>query len=473
MIEINDYPALSSVVKFFEEISAVPRPSGHTREIADYLVRFAEERNLEYIRDSADNVIIKKNGASGKSGRPTVILQGHTDMVAVCAEGTERNLKTEGVEPYRDGDFIKAKGTTLGADDGVAVAYALAILDSNDIIHPNIECLFTSNEEIGLLGASALDPKSLKGRIMINLDSDDEGVFTVGCAGGKRLDLSFRCLWEAAVGNCYYLCVSGLAGGHSGIEIDKGHLNAIKIAGEVLSSFENVMLDDISGGEADNAIPKSCSARFYTTSSYEHLGRVAEKIQSGYSSEEPNIKIEIREAPGRSTALASKQVSDILSVIEKARYGVIKMSNDVPGLVETSQNIGIIELSEERLRLTFSVRSSYEDSKNAIADETKMLGEQAGAQIKESGNYPGWDYRKDSPIRELSVKVFEEVYGKSPEIMLIHAGLECGVIIDKIPELDCISFAPDSKDIHTPRERLSISSTARVYEFLKTLLGRI
>ena len=289
MIDIHDFPDLSSPLRFFEEISAIPHGSGNCSAIADYLVSFAKERSLTHMRDAADNVIIKKPATEGYEDRPTVIIQGHTDMVAEKLATLAKDMKTEGLELVRDGDFLRAVGTTLGGDDGIAVAYALALLDSDDIPHPALEALFTSDEEIGLLGASAVDPAWLDGRIMINVDSDEEGVFTVGCAGGVRVDIALDVKSATCDTPAYSLSVSGLLGGHSGIEIDKNRSNAIKLTAELLSTVEGARLVKLEGGNADNAIPRDAYAVFTAPSlDKESFKAAADKTVALLQASEPS-----------------------------------------------------------------------------------------------------------------------------------------------------------------------------------------
>ena len=473
MLDIKDYPSVEAVLKYFEEISKIPRPSGITDKIADYLVGFARERGLEYIRDGHDNVIIKKPATRGHESRPTVILQGHSDMVAAVKEGAERNIARDGVEIYRDGDFIKAYNTTLGADDGIAVAYALALLDSNDIPHPNLECVFTSNEEVGLVGASALDASHLQGRIMINLDTGNESIFTVGCAGGVRVNLKLPVKRDAVCSSCYLLRVEGLLGGHSGTEIHKGRLNAIKIVGELLSVFGCIKILEIKGGEADNAIPKNAEAIFCSERPLDELIASARSVGEKYTNAEPDIKIEIKATEGSRSALSKEDSKKIVSLIVNAPTGVVKMSKEIKGLVDSSLNMGIAALDEDEFLLSFSVRSPREDEKNEIAEKLERLITELGGESHRCGNYPGWAFKSDSPLRELSVQIYKELFGKEPKILIIHAGLECGIIADKIPGLDCISIGPNSHDVHTPRESLSLPSTERVYNLIKSVLQRI
>ncbi len=464
----------SSVFHYFLEISKIPRASGNTAPIAEYLVNFAKERGLYVRRDAADNVVIRKAATQGYEGRPTVILQGHTDIVAQKLPELDKDMDREGVEVFRDGDFLRAKGTTLGGDDGVAIAYALALLDSKDIPHPTLEVICTSDEEIGLLGAVALDTSDITGKMMINVDSDDEGMFTVGCAGGQRSDVTLPVKREGTSGRSYELSVAGLLGGHSGVEIDKGRENATKILGECLAVFgDGVRLITLSGGSADNAIPRECRARIALSSLSDAERTALLAIEEKYRVTEADIKITLSECAPSDMPLDALSSRCAISLINSLPSGVIAMSEDIPGLVETSLNLGIAKLSDTHLSLSFSIRSAKAKSKAALAERVRKIGEDHGAFCEEHGAYPAWEYKKDSPLRDAMCKVYERMYGKAPTVVTIHAGLECGIFSDKIEGLDCVSMGPDNFDIHTTEEHLSISSTERVWEYLKEVLKNI
>jgi dipeptidase D len=473
MLNIPEYKDAEKVFYFFEEISKIPHPSEHTEKIADYLVGFAKARGLWYKRDESNNVIIRKPATKGYENRPTVIFQGHTDMVADKIIGAEIDMYKEGLKLFRDGDFIRAEGTTLGGDDGVAIAYSLAILDSDDIEHPEFEALFTSDEEIGLIGATALDTSVLHGKTMINIDSDGEGIFTVGCAGGIRMDATLpfvRCETEE---NLYRLSVSGLMGGHSGTEIDKGRINAIKVLAEVMENAEDAEIAQISGGNADNAIPRYADCIFTSESTDLIKDSAIPTVTEKYKDKEPDIEIKIEAISGSNECFSKNDSSKILEFIKKTPTGVYKMSDDIPGLVETSSNLGIIESSGDRVTLSLSLRSAKNEEKTRLRAYVNELGKEFGADVSERGEYPAWEYKKTSHLRDVMRKVYVDEYGKEPEIITIHAGLECGIFSNKISGLDCVSIGPDNFDIHTPEERLSISSTARVWDYLKKVLKEI
>ena len=467
MININDDPTAEKVFRFFSEISDIPRGSGNTKGIAEYLVKFANERKLEVIRDSCDNVIIKKDGTDGYESKPAVIIQGHTDIVAEKTPDCPLDMEKDGLKLYRDGDYLRAEGTSLGGDDGVAVAYALAILDSSDIPHPPIEALFTSDEETGLIGATGLDASDLNGKLLINVDSDLEGVFTVGCAGGVRVDATLSISRESFEGKVYKLTVGGLLGGHSGMEIDKNRANAIKILGEALSALPEIRLISFAGGNADNAIPRDAVAYFKTNANVEKaFTDVTATISNEWKASENDIKITLNESESADTPLTAQSSKLLLTLVENEPTGVVSMSEDIEGLVETSLNMGIANTDETNFTLSFSLRSSKNDEKAALKEKVEKIASELSASVSARGEYPAWEYKKDSKLRDLLCDVYEKMYKKSPEVLVIHAGLECGIFAGKIEGLDCVSIGPDNFDIHTPAEHLSISSTARVYEYI-------
>ena len=475
MLNIKNYPESERVFYYFEEISKIPHGSYNTKPIADYLEGFAKEHSLNYVRDTADNVVIKKIATAGYENRPTVIIQGHTDMVAEKTSDSKKDMERDGLELYVDGDFLRAKETTLGGDDGIAVAYMLALLEASDIPHPAIEALFTSDEEVGLLGAAALDTSVLSGKLMINIDSDDEGIFTVGCAGGARVDFEFGVQREKASGKCYTLKVSDLLGGHSGVEIDKGRANAVKLAAEVLAALTEIRLISFEGGTKDNAITRECIATFKTNEDvYAPFEAIKGEILSRYKGIETEAKITLTEFEGCEVLPLDKaSTMNVVSILNETESGVIEMSSDIEGLVESSENLGISKLEKEKMLFTVSVRSAKSNKKANLIENLKQIAKKHGADVSVRGDYPAWEYKKDSHIRDICCKVFKDMYKKNAEVITIHAGLECGIFSDKIENLDCISFGPDNNDIHTTEEHLSISSTDRVWKFLKNVLKEV
>lgn len=473
MLNFSDYPSSEKALRFFEEFSKIPRGSGNTKAIADYLVSFANKRGLEVIRDSADNVIIRKGASAGYEDHPGVIIQGHTDIVALKTPDCPINMEKEGLDIYRDGDSLRARGTTLGADDGVAMAYAMAILDSDDIVHPELEAVFTSDEETGLIGATALDASVLRGRMLINIDSDEEGIFTAGCAGGGRIDISLPVKAKTHIGQIYTLSIRGLKGGHSGVEIHKNRANAIKLAAELLSRLDDVRIGKAKGGSADNAIPSDVMLFFTTKSSIFEISQVANDIKEALPEEESDARFNIEMNISSAKLLSVEDSANIISLINEMPNGVTRMSEDIEGLVETSLNMGILDLTDKALALTISVRSAVGAEKAKLISKIREIATSHGAEIGVRGEYPAWEYRKESRLRDVMCNVYREMYGKDAVVVTIHAGLECGIFSDKIEGLDCISLGPDNRDIHTPDECLSLSSFNRVYEYLINVLKKL
>lgn len=473
MLDYSDFKDAERVFYFFEEISKIPHGSGNTDKIAEYLVGFARERGLYVRRDEANNVIIKKRATEGCEGRPTVILQGHTDMVAEKVAGSAKDMTREGLTLCRDGDFLRAEGTTLGGDDGVAVAYALALLDSSDVPHPELEAIFTSDEEIGLLGAVALDTSDVRGRLMINIDSDEEGVFTVGCAGGVRVDIDLPMGAKAPTRGATLIRVDGLKGGHSGIEIDKGRENAVKILGEVLSELAartpNLQIAGVLGGNADNAIPRSAECAVSGDAPAGLLAEVAKR----HEAVEPSLTITAQKLDTGVGLYSPEDSERLISLIGELPSGVISMSEDIAGLVETSLNLGIIKETDTGVQISFSIRSAKGAEKEKLVTRVTKIAENHGATHSSHGAYPAWEYRKESHLRDVMCAVYERTYGKAAKVVTIHAGLECGIFSDKLDGLDCVSIGPDNFDIHTTEEHLSLSSTARVWEYLKDVLRSV
>lgn len=471
------------VFYFFEEICKIPHGSGNIAQISDYLAAFAKERNLEVIQDELKNIIIIKEATPGYEAEPAVILQGHMDMVAVKKPGASIDMQIEGLSLMVEGDKISAKDTSLGGDDGIAVAYALALLDSDNLSHPRLEVVITVDEEVGMDGARGIDLSMLTGKRMLNLDSEEEGIFLTSCAGGARLKSFLPVSVCEQEGIAYRISVEGLLGGHSGAEIHKERGNANCLLGRVLYRLTGKMpvwLKSAEGGLADNAIPRQSVAVILVEKENCELLKtellaIEEEIKAELATKDPDFQI---------TAVCTDEdkavCADAESTAQMALYlmslpnGVQAMSADVPGLVETSLNLGIMkyDAGEEELSCVFSVRSCVESAKNALLQKVGAVTELAGGNFVVEGDYPGWAYRVDSPLREKMVSLYEEMYGEKPKLEAIHAGLECGILAGKIENLDCISFGPDMKDIHTTEETLSIASTKRVWEYLVNLLAK-
>ncbi|MBQ9122690.1 MAG: aminoacyl-histidine dipeptidase [Lachnospiraceae bacterium] len=469
------------VFQYFEEICAIPHGSGNVEQISDYLVAFAKDRNLFYIQDETKNVIIVKEATAGYEQQPAIILQGHMDMVAVKKPEATIDMAKEGLKLQIEGDLISADGTSLGGDDGIAVAYALALLDSKELKHPKLEVVITVDEEVGMDGARAIDLSMLTGKQMLNLDSEEEGIFLTSCAGGARIYTYLPYATAQTTGIMYRISIEGLLGGHSGAEIHKERGNSNILLGRLLYELTSQMpvcLDDVKGGLADNAIPRQTVATVVVAQEEEEKFRdvilnFEKEVKAELATKDPDFGMTVvcmGEEEG--TYVDSESTAALASYLMALPNGVQAMSADMPGLVETSLNLGIMEmnLSEQELVCEFSVRSCIESAKQALMHKVSAVTELAGGSYSISGDYPGWAFRVDSPLREKMIAVYEEMYKEKPEVMAIHAGLECGILASKIEDLDCISFGPNMKDIHTTEETLSISSTKRVWDFLVRFL---
>lgn len=474
----------NKVFYYFEEITKIPHGSGNVEQISDYLVNFAKERGLFHIQDELKNVIIVKEATPGYEAEPAVILQGHMDMVAVKKPDCDIDMKTEGLRVAVKGDEIYAKGTSLGGDDGIAVAYALALLDSDTLKHPKLEVIITVDEEVGMDGARGIDLSMLTGNRMINLDSEEEGIFLTSCAGGARVKCKLPLESETVSGVEVEISVGGLLGGHSGAEIHKERGNSNCLMGRVLYRLTEEMevnLCRLDGGLADNAIPRETGA--FVVVAKENLSKLEEivaaveqEVQGELSSKDSGVYICTKVCESGKGAADTYTCANAQATKRAAAFliglpnGVQAMSADMPGLVETSLNMGILKYEDDVLLAEFSVRSSVESAKAALIDKMCAITKLAGGKNEVTGDYPGWKYRKDSPLRDKMIRVYEEMYGATPKVEAIHAGLECGILGSKIADLDCVSIGPDMKDIHTTEETLSISSTARVWEYLVKLL---
>lgn len=468
------------VFYYFEEICKIPHGSGNVEQISNYLVKFAKERNLFYIQDELKNVIIIKEATVGYEKEPAVIIQGHMDMVAVKKPEASIDMSTEGLRLAVSGDEIYAEGTSLGGDDGIAVAYALALLDSDDISHPRLEIVITVDEEVGMEGARGIDVSMLTGNRFLNLDSEEEGIFWTSCAGGARVNTYVPYSVKEKEGVVYRISVEGLLGGHSGAEIHKERGNSNSLMGRILYELVKevpLCLQDISGGLADNAIPRQTVATVVIDECHvEKFKTIAEKIENEIKGElatkDPDFGMTvICVEDGTFTCIEEEATRILVSYIYALPNGVQAMSADMQGLVETSLNLGIVKLREQELVCEFSVRSSVGSAKEALIEKVCAITELAGGSYSISGDYPGWAYRVDSTLRDKMVRVYERLYGAKPKIQAIHAGLECGLFASKIQDLDCVSFGPEIKNIHTTEETLSISSTKKIWEYVVELLA--
>ncbi len=466
----------ASVLGYFEKICSIPHGSRNTKAISDYLVSFAKEQGIRYVQDSLNNVLMFQEGTCGYESHSPVILQGHMDMVCEKDADCPIDMEREGLDISHDGQWIFANGTTLGGDNGIAVAYALALLADKTIPHPPLEVIFTVDEEIGMEGAAGVDLSSLQGRTLLNLDSEDEGIFTVSCAGGARGTISLPVSRRPVYGPCVRLTVEGLQGGHSGVEIHKNRANANKIMGEFLGRVQKMMplcITKLQGGAKDNAIPRSCQVTLIPLGMYiERINDIAAELQAEvrqmYDEPEAIVRGDDVDALG-GNAVSTEDSAKIIALLNAAPNGVQAWSQDIQGLVQTSLNLGVVTLDEE-LKLTFAVRSSVNAEKRELLAKLRDLAQFYDGTYSEMGDYPAWEYRKDSPLRDAMVRIYTDMFGKTPEVVAIHAGLECGLLSEKLPGLDCVSIGPDMQDIHTSRERLHIESTRRTWEFLLEIL---
>ena len=468
-----------NVFRYFKEISDIPRGSGNTDAITEYLIQFAVSHDFDAIADEVGNVIIKKSATEGFEESEGIILQGHVDMVCAAVPESDHDFLNDPITLKTEGDYLFADGTTLGGDDGIAVAYMLALLDDEEIPHPALECLFTVDEEIGLLGAAALDPEFLDGHVMINLDSESEGVLTVGCAGGVRVDTTIPIGRASIKGMPLLIEIGGLLSGHSGEMIQKGRINALKLMGRFLFELDQktaFSLVDVSGGDKDNAIPAEAKAHLIVDeddleTAKKFTKEFVSKVKREYAGTDDGLVIRIES--GRThkvTVMDPDSQEKVIAFLMHVPNGVRHMSGVNSGLVQTSTNLGIARTGTEQFVTTSLTRSSVLSERDALAQEIISLARLLGGAgyLKES--YPAWEYRENSKLRETMVRVYSERFGKEPEISIIHGGLECGIFYDKIKNFDAVSIGPDIKDIHTPNEKLSISSAERNWEYLLDVL---
>ena len=465
------------VFYYFEELCKIPHGSGNTKQISDYLVSFAKEHGLEYVQDEMNNVVIYKPATEGYEDAPAVILQGHMDMVCEKRPDVDHDFTKDPLNISVKDGYVTANGTTLGGDDGIAVAYGLALLESKDLAHPALEVLITVDEEIGLLGAEGFDCSVLKGKRLINLDSEAEGSLWISCAGGLSGISTIPVQRVEAEGQKAAVKITGLMGGHSGAEIDKKRANANVLMGRFLYTLQKEAAYEIislAGGQKDNAITREADAELLVED-VNAVKACAEKVQKGFREEyagtDEGITIEITDL-GASSARVLHPTSreKVLFFLMEVPFGIQKMSGSIDGLVETSTNIGIVKLGEDEFLGSSSVRNSVEAAGAALSDKICYLTEFLGGDYTVQGAYPAWEYRKDSPLRDQMVEVYEEMYGEKPNVVAIHAGLECGLFYKKIEGLDCVSLGPNMKDIHTSEEVLDIASTERVWKYLVKVL---
>ena len=469
------------VFEYFEELCAVPHGSGNVKQISDLCAGFAERLGLPYRQDEAGNLIIWKAGTPGYEGAPTVILQGHMDMVCAKSGDCSKDMTRDGLDLASDGEWVWAEKTSLGGDNGIAVAMILGLLADESLPHPPLEAVFTVDEETGMGGAFALDCSDLKGRRMLNLDSEEEGVFTVSCAGGARLDCFIPALQaplEREKG-CV-VTVSGLRGGHSGMDIDKGGASANQLLGRSLYAaserIKGFRTAELRGGQFDNVICVR-SQGFVAVpadqvSNFEAFIREADHVlKAEYAGCDRDVALTCEPA-ALETALSLEDTHRLLRTLAILPQGVQAMSADFPGLVQTSLNLGILRTETDGLHATVSVRSSFASQKDMLCRQVQAILETGGGRAEIRSSYPGWQYRRQSAVREQLLTIYHEISGRAGRLAATHGGLECGIFAEKIPGLDVVSLGPDIRDVHSPRERLSVKSTQRVYRLVREFLKR-
>ena len=477
----------AKVFEYFSLLSSVPHGSGNMKPIADICENFARERGLECIRDAADNIIIKKPGTVGYENSEPLILQGHLDMVCAKDPDCKKDMATEPIELYVDGDCLRARGTSLGGDNIIAVAMTMAILDSDDIPHPPIEAVFTVDEEVGLLGAAVLDFSALKGKRMINLDSEEEGVFTVCCAGGVRVNATIPLTFEDVPTDsvAYKITVSGLMGGHSGVDIDKGRESANRLIIRFLTKlYEKVGfgLASLAGGQLDNVICPESSAVIVIKNDKNDIANLlaeAENYDAIYKNElaagDGGVTVTVTACDLPACRVLPEESAKVLATMYLLPYHIQKMSRDFEGLVQTSLNMGVLKLTDEAMKFSYSVRSSIASEKNDLVDKIKCLLTLAydNATIDLHGDYPSWEYKRDSSLREVIMTAYSETTGESGIVAGTHGGLECGIFSERISGLDCVSMGPNLSEVHSPRESLDIPSVERLWELMKDILASL
>ena len=466
----------SSVFRFFEEISAIPRPSYHESGVADYLEAFAKDRGLECYRDAMHNVLIKAPATKGLEDRAPILFQGHTDMVCEKNADVEHDFLRDPLELWVDGDLLRAKGTTLGADNGIAVAMMLALLDGEVEAHPAYECLFTTAEEVGLDGANAFDYKRITARRMVNLDSEELGVVTCGCAGGLRSDLTLHAFPEPFAGEALRVSIGGLMGGHSGENINCGRANANKVMGRLLTALMqecDFRIVSVDGGSKDNAIPRECVAVIAVPNAEAAsacLTDTAAKIAAELVREDACFTVAVEDAEETVVMLSKADTARVCAILGCAANGVLAMSRDVPTLVAFSRNLGVVRTEGDTMTVVFSSRSALESHLDAAIAELNTLAAVTGCDAVHHGRYPGWDFAPISPLRDAYLAAYKDVTGKDALVNVIHAGLECGIIYSRLPDMDIISIGPTLFDIHSPAETMDLPSVETVWQTLEKLI---
>jgi len=483
MTDINDIQQ-TEAFKYFFEICKIPHGSENTGKISEYIVNFAKEKNLRYVSDEAGNVVIFKPASKGYENASPVILQGHIDMVCVKTPESTKDLEKEAVEPFIADGFVMAKDTSLGGDDGIAVSYMLALLESENLSHPALECVFTVDEEIGLIGANKLDTSILKGKTLINLDSEEEGIFTISCAGGATVTCDFfvsKAITTAYVADIY---LSGFTGGHSGSDIIFGRQNGIVAMGRILLMLSKKVkynLVYLEGGDKDNAIPTWSRAgiAFYDANDEKKIRDIVNKAfadiknESEKTDKKMSVDVSFMSENNEVSVMTNKDTAAVVTAINAIPNGVIKMSSEVKDFVVTSLNLGVMMCGDGAVSLVYSVRSSVSTEKEYLINRLEAITSCLDGRISVKGEYPGWKYNENSKIKKVFKKCYKNQTGKDALVLGIHAGLECGIFVEKINDLDAISIGPDMLNVHTVNEKLSVESALRTYELIKSVLKEL
>jgi len=467
----------------FEELTKIPRPSKKEEKVLEFLKNWAKKNNLQFKQDEAGNLVIKKPATKGMENRIPVALQGHVDMVCEKNSDVEFDFDNDPIQAYVDGDFVKAKGTTLGADNGIGVAMGMAVMLSDNVAHPSLELLLTVDEETGLTGANRLATDMLDAKILMNIDSEEEDAFTIGCAGGvntigKYLYVADKVPDESAT---YKISVKGLMGGHSGINIHEGRGNAIALLTRIVWKLVNKMnarIVSIDAPGKHNAIPREAFAVVMIKNAAlkdfkNYVDECIERMGREYKTKEPDLKIEYKEVEKPSRVMEINAAKKFINSLLVIPHGVFRMSPDIPGLVQTSTNLAVVITSEKEITVLTSQRSSLESEKQHLANKVRASMELGGAEVESSDGYPSWEPNVNSQILHVSEEVYKKVFGKAPQIVAIHAGLECGLVGEKYPGMDMISFGPNLFDVHTPSEKVQISSVQKIWNFLIELLKNV
>lgn len=471
-----------AVFHFFEEMSQIPHGSGNEKKISDYIVHFAEKRALYCRQDSANNVLIKKGATKGYEGQPAIILQGHIDMVCEKNSDVKHDFETDGLKLVIEDGKIKAEGTTLGADNGIGAAYILAILDADDIAHPALEAIFTTEEETGMNGANVFDASDIEGKTFINLDSEEEGELVISCCGGNKTDVLQPIVWEEAPqwGIPYLLKVSGLKGGHSGTDIHLQRANANKLMSRILFdifSVYDIKISNIIGGEKDNAIPREAEAVVLLReeqvkgieTAVAQMNVICSKEYEGVEDNITFCLLPMKEKVGQ--CFSEETAKNMISILYLLPYGIETMDTYYSDLVESSSNIGAVKTKEEQIVYSNALRSSVDSKIKVIEQKIKIIAELAGAKTNKKGEYPEWAVKRDSEIEKICSKIYFEMYQKQPVVKAIHAGLECGIFCKKLKEVDMISFGPNITGAHSPNEAVEIASVERVWKYLLAVIS--